>query len=197
MIACTRLSIDGALWSYAERLYACPGVAGACLGLQDRAGVDVALLIAALYGAGRGCVVDGDFLQRLDAVSSALRREAVGPLRAARRRLKAHPLTARFAEVADFRERIKAVELRGEQVQLALMAQVIEQALEPALEKTAPATPAAPIGRDAYRRAGMAVLRHFTQGQAPERDEDAAAIQDIADAAAGAAAPDGRELPMP
>ena len=46
------------LWDFSVELYARPGVAAACLALQDRAGADVCLLLAALWLERRGVALE-------------------------------------------------------------------------------------------------------------------------------------------
>ncbi len=75
-------------WDFVVRLYAAPGVAPACLELQERHGVDVTLMLFCLWlGAERGEDVR-PLLPALSATAQAWRESAVQPIRAARRWLK-------------------------------------------------------------------------------------------------------------
>lgn len=78
-----------ALWRFSLGLYARPGVADACLELQDRHGKDVNLLLYALWHglSGRGPLTEAG-LAAADAAIAVLRRETVEPLRALRRATK-------------------------------------------------------------------------------------------------------------
>jgi uncharacterized protein (TIGR02444 family) len=112
------------LRAWAEARYAEPGVAEACLQLQDEHGVDVLLLLTAAWldAAGR----------RLDAATAATLREAaadwaarvVTPLRGARRVLKRDPPAGATAALADLARQIAAVELAAERVALATLGRI-------------------------------------------------------------------------
>ena len=101
-------------WDYSLALYAAPGVAEACIGLQDRHGLDVNLLLFCCWASHRGHGLSGDELDRLLAVSRDWQTEVVQPLRRLRRRLKAE--AAASADVAALRDSIKAQELAAERI---------------------------------------------------------------------------------
>lgn len=101
---------DNPLWDFSLALYARPGVAAACLELQDRRGLDVnVLLFAAWAGAACGVRLSAEELSRIDGTVSTWRNEVVRPLRAVRRRVK--------GEDAALYERLKASELAAERIQ--------------------------------------------------------------------------------
>ena len=110
------------LWTFAVTLYAVPGVAEACLGLQDRHGCDVnVLLFAAWMGAVRRRTLT---LAELAEAAAAVRdwhTEIVGPLRDARRRLKSGPAPAPNDASEALRTRIKAIEIEAERIELAVL----------------------------------------------------------------------------
>jgi uncharacterized protein (TIGR02444 family) len=100
------------LWSFSEAFYARPGVAAACLALQDRHGHDVNQL---LYGcwiglSGRGRLAPAD-LARAAEVAEPWRRAVIEPLRAARRAIKEAGSVA-----AELYAAAKATELQSERV---------------------------------------------------------------------------------
>jgi len=102
---------DGeAFWRFSLALYARPGAAAALLRLQDRAGLDVNLLLFALWcGASRAVRLDAERLAAATAASVAI-KEAVEPLRGLRRRLKG-------AELGDgdrLRQRVAVLEVAAE-----------------------------------------------------------------------------------
>ncbi|MGQ9365917.1 TIGR02444 family protein [Azospirillum sp. A39] len=100
------------LWAFSLAVYARPGVAAACLDLQDRHGADVNLVLFALWaGAECGATVTEAELERLRGVAAPWQAEVVGPLRAVRRRLKGE------ADAAALREEVKALELAAERVE--------------------------------------------------------------------------------
>src|SRR5690606_3017000 len=108
----------GDLWTFATRAYAEPGVAEACLRLQDEAGADVCLLFAALWSAACGPGLLGpEDLDALDDLVAPWREQVVRPLRQARRWMK-----AAGHDPDPLRDRIKAAELAAEERELATMA---------------------------------------------------------------------------
>ncbi|WKL24648.1 TIGR02444 family protein (plasmid) [Sinorhizobium meliloti] len=56
-----------------------PGVAQACLELQDRFELDVPLFLALLHGAGRGYRIDSETIRALDKACGKWRAEVVRP----------------------------------------------------------------------------------------------------------------------
>jgi uncharacterized protein (TIGR02444 family) len=106
---------NAGLWGFACALYAKPGVANACLTLQDAHGADVPLLLAALWhGAdGRG-TLSAAHTRRWKAIARAWRTQIVGPLRQARRALKPLAQTGATKLYAD----VKRAELGAEKLLL-------------------------------------------------------------------------------
>ncbi|MEZ5668179.1 MAG: TIGR02444 family protein [Alphaproteobacteria bacterium] len=111
---------DGAadLWAFCLRVYAAPGVADACLRLQDEAGADIPLLLAALWSATEGPgALDAAALAAHDAHVAPWRDNVVRPLRRARRWMKGAGHAGHR-----LRDRVKADELAAERHQLAMIA---------------------------------------------------------------------------
>lgn len=122
------LSIDGPHWAFSLALYDKPDVPPACLTLQDRFGVDVSVLLMALYGAvKRGRHMGAGEVVRLEAAASAWRRAVVEPLRAVRRVLKEGPPPAPSPQTEAVRDKIKVAELSAEQLEQAILVQVVEE----------------------------------------------------------------------
>jgi len=101
------------LWQFSLDFYARPGVSSALIELQDRFGLDVNLILFALWHglSGRGRL-DGE---RLAAAAHAVRGiqvDIITPLRALRRRLRTDP----DADIQRLREAIKALELDAERI---------------------------------------------------------------------------------
>jgi uncharacterized protein (TIGR02444 family) len=116
------LPLEGPHWSFALKLYGRPGVPEACLLLQDRAGVDVNILLFALYAAAeRGVALTPRDLQEMDAAVAAWRSELILPLRSIRRRLKTGPEPAPAAATEALRSKVKAAELQAEQIEQAVL----------------------------------------------------------------------------
>lgn len=108
---------DSPFWRFSLRFYALPGVAPACLALQDEAGVDVNLLLFLLFLASERRPVSPADIRRLDSTIAAWRDSVVKPLRALRRRLKggAEGIPAGASE--RFRDQIKRAELEAERIE--------------------------------------------------------------------------------
>ncbi len=107
-------------------VYGRPGVAPALLALQDEAGADLPLLLAALFaGQVRGVVLDEAALAAWTGLSAAWAEAAVRPLRLTRRALKAPPDGIETEAVADLRALVIAAERRAERVQLDALARLL------------------------------------------------------------------------
>lgn len=109
-------SLDEQGWAFALRIYAEPDVAAACLQLQDKAGVDVSLLLTVAFACRRGIPLSPPDISAMDAVSRPWREQIVQPLRALRIALKAGPWPAPNAATEKLRTRIKTSELRAERL---------------------------------------------------------------------------------
>jgi uncharacterized protein (TIGR02444 family) len=82
-------SLEGPHWAFVLDFYGRPGVAQACLALQDRFGVDVIMLLFALFVFQRdGVAVDESEIKSLDGIVASWRKEVVVPLREVRRTIK-------------------------------------------------------------------------------------------------------------
>lgn len=117
-------------WDFSISLYAKPGVAPACLDLQERHGIDVNALMFCLWlgASGRGPVPRSALDAAFDAVAG-WHEEIVRTLRPLRRRLKPgfEPLDPKLVQA--LRARIQKVEIDAEHVeQLALAASDAAQA---------------------------------------------------------------------
>jgi uncharacterized protein (TIGR02444 family) len=99
------------LKEFALRRYRRAGVVECCLRLQDRAGADVNLLLAAAWLAEQSCVWRHEQVHELIAICADWRQHCILPLRGVRRYLKTHELY----------ERTKALELDAEIYQLHLL----------------------------------------------------------------------------
>jgi uncharacterized protein (TIGR02444 family) len=107
-------------------MYGRPGVAPACLALQDRFGCDVNLVLFALWAARCGTALDSTEFDRLDTAVKAWRTEIVEPIRALRRRLKADSLGVSPEAAEGCRKKLLDAELAAEQGAQELLAQTIE-----------------------------------------------------------------------
>ena len=146
------------LWRFSLAFYRRPGVADACIALQDNAGVDVNVMLYLLYLAARGRQVHADDMIRIESVAAVWRDAVVDPLREIRRKLKA-PLGAfEPAVTSALRDDIKRSELAAERIE--------QQALESLM--TLDAAPPDIHARLAYARANMAVYADRLGSLPPE-----------------------------
>jgi uncharacterized protein (TIGR02444 family) len=112
------------LWRFSLAVYGRPGVAAACLALQDGPGLDVNLLLFCCWAGLRGHRLAAEELEAAAAVSSPWQRDIVAPLRAIRRRLKQAP-GLDPAECAALYEQAKALELAAEEAEQRLLAAAV------------------------------------------------------------------------
>lgn len=104
-------------WQFSLRLYRVPGVAPACLRLQDEAGADVNVLFFLLWNASRGARLSAATIAAADRQVAPWREAAVRPLRAVRRSLKDDGVLPDAAAAEAFRDRVKGLELEAERLQ--------------------------------------------------------------------------------
>jgi len=107
-----------AIWEWALAAYGRPGVADACLRLQDDFGQNTNLLLWAVWAETQ----DEALLARAAELTRAWEAAAVAPLRAARRALKAPAPPVADAAREALRDDVKAAELRAERVLLETLA---------------------------------------------------------------------------
>jgi uncharacterized protein (TIGR02444 family) len=118
--------LEAESWTFALAIYARPGVAEACLALQNEAGVDVMLLLMATFAAvkRRQLLTTGE-IASLDAACGPWREQIVQKLRAIRTELKAGPRPAPGEATEPFRAKIKAIELEAEKLENRLLAECL------------------------------------------------------------------------
>lgn len=126
-----------ALWDQALDLYARPGVASACLTLQDQTMVDVCELLWACWLQRHGLTPDEDAPRHLAPIR-AWQAEITRPLRAQRRGLKQLALTD--PQVAELRDTLKRAELLAERECLRRLADLATEghAIRPLTEDDLP-----------------------------------------------------------
>ena len=107
-------SLNVSLWDWSLAAYARPGVADACLTLQDGTGQNVPLLLWAAWSAATGRRPDEDEIEAACDTARAWADTAVTPLRTIRRSLKSPIPDLDDAAREAVREQIKAVELLAE-----------------------------------------------------------------------------------
>lgn len=105
--------LDNPLWQYACQVYSQDGVEVALLELQDDHGADINLILQALWLASEGAqwihaCIPNDYGKWM--------AEQVLPLRQMRRSMKTD-----WPQNEDFRQQVKTLELKAEQVALAML----------------------------------------------------------------------------
>jgi uncharacterized protein (TIGR02444 family) len=104
-------------WEFSLAFYAMPGVADACLALQDACGADVNVLLFLLYRARGGRMLSAAEVRHIEALAAPWRQTVVVPLRTVRRALRA-PVGAFQPDLtAALRTEVKRIELAAERVQ--------------------------------------------------------------------------------
>lgn|SRR4051812_48904844 len=116
---------DFAFWSFSVEVYGRPGVAPACLALQDRFGCDVNLVLFALWAARCGTALDPAEFERLDDAVKGWRAEIVEPIRALRRRLKSDSFAASREAAEACRKKLLDAELAAERAAQELLARTV------------------------------------------------------------------------
>jgi uncharacterized protein (TIGR02444 family) len=120
----SRADLEADSWAFALQLYSRPGVANACLKLQDEAGVDVMIFLTAAFAAVRHrTLLTRSEIREVDDACRPWREQIVQPIRAIRSGLKIGPLPAPSGETEQFRTKVKAVELAAERLQNQLLAE--------------------------------------------------------------------------
>lgn len=116
-----------AFWRFSLAFYARPVVAEALIALQDRAALDVNLMLFALWrGAAYGHRLGQAELRAAEAAITPLRSDVILPLRALRRRLK----PAQDEDVQTLRRRIGRLELAAERAAQSRLADTVLRSVE-------------------------------------------------------------------
>ena len=160
-------------WRYSLRLYRLPGVAPACLALQERLGLDVNVLLFCLWAASRGHRLPANTMTLAAGLSLMWSTHVVRPLRHMRRFLKPLSLPA----------------LRRDVAKVELAAERVEQDL---LVRLAPKLPARK--KDAADGAGLAadnIAAYLRRGRMPAKAGDVRHLKAILSVAFPGSALDG------
>src|SRR3954469_21524777 len=104
-------------WRFSIKFYVVPGVAPACIDLQDKAHVDVNVLFFLLWNATQRRAFSAADVTEIERAIGPWREMPVVPIRNVRRALKMAPAVMTAENAEGFRTRIKAVELEAERLQ--------------------------------------------------------------------------------
>lgn len=117
---------ESPLWQFAVQLYSVPPVSVACLTLQDNYSADVNMILACCWVGRHGAYLPRQQIAGLDQLMHPWRTEAIRPLRALRRQLKASIGLVGPDRSGVFRETIKSAELQAEKIQLDSLFHALE-----------------------------------------------------------------------
>jgi uncharacterized protein (TIGR02444 family) len=118
--------LEAECWAFALAIYARPGVAEACLTLQNEAGVDVMLLLTTTFAAVKHrLLLTADEIRTLDEACRLWREQIVRPLRTIRSGLKSGPRPAPSEATEPFRSQVKALELAAEKLENKLLVECL------------------------------------------------------------------------
>jgi len=113
---CQMSNAANPFWEFSLSVYGMPGVAPECLELQERAGINVMLLLFAAYSGARGVALTDSDIVECVAVTEPLHSSVVIPLRMMRRELKELRPESDGGHLEQMRNRIKSLELDAEQL---------------------------------------------------------------------------------
>jgi uncharacterized protein (TIGR02444 family) len=111
-------------WTFTLALYGRPGVAPALIGLQDRLGLDVNMLLYCCWIGSAGCALTVAELAAVEAAVEPWQADVVRPLRSLRRRLKGGFGAFPADSVETYRKRLNELEIEGERIAQEAMAAV-------------------------------------------------------------------------
>jgi uncharacterized protein (TIGR02444 family) len=103
-------------WRFSLAVYGQPGVAEECLGLQDKFGLNINLLLFCAWLGRRGIVLTREDLEGASRSIASWHDHVVRPLRGARRQMKLH-----HEDVSALRTQVLRVEIEAEQVEQATL----------------------------------------------------------------------------
>ena len=103
-------------WRFSLAVYGQPGVGGECLGLQDKFGLNINLLLFCAWLGRRGIVLTREHLEGASRSITSWHDHVVRPLRGVRRQMKLH-----HEDVSALRAQVQRVEIEAEQVEQAML----------------------------------------------------------------------------
>ena len=116
---------DGApnpFWDFSIAVYRHPGIADACIALQEKLGIDVnVLLYFAWLGSAHGCTLGADQIAAVVDYASGWHDGVVRPLRALRTAMKGDAKGAPAAAAERLRAQIKSAELNAERIEQEML----------------------------------------------------------------------------
>ena len=121
----TSLKSAISLWDYAVEIYSRPGMSDLCLMFQDDYGADVSIILFISWCSAQGIRIDDQLLTRVEQSIGVWNRAMVVPLREIRRELTLNSGGMTRKTVSVFREKLKALELEAEHLELNALADLV------------------------------------------------------------------------
>lgn len=149
-------------WQFSLAHYGKPGLSPAVIGLQDRLGADVNLLLYGCWAAAEGRSLADTDIAKAEAAIQLWREQVVEPLRAVRNRLKqgVAPVPAEAGQA--LRRRVLEAEIAGEELAQNALAALL---------------PEAKAAGNAAAAARSHIDRYLARLAKPLGDEDQAAVE--------------------
>lgn len=163
-------------WDFSLALYSRPGVAPALIGLQDRLGLDVNMLLFCCWAGMGDLALSRKELTAVEALAEPWQADVVRPLRALRRRLKGGFGNLPADRVEAYRKRLNELEIDGERI--------AQEAMEGQLPRR-PAAGGDAAGRVSANLTAYLQLRRIAIGAAERAD-----LQTVVSACCPQARPD-------
>ncbi|MGH6940482.1 TIGR02444 family protein [Hypericibacter sp.] len=157
-------------WQFSLAHYGKPGLSPAVIGLQDRLGADVNLLLYGCWAAAEGRALGDADIAKAEASIQLWREQVVEPLRAVRNRLKQGVAPVPTEAGMALRKRVLDAEIAGEELAQNALAALLPQA-------TAAGNPAA--------AARSHIDRYLARLAKPLGGEDQAAVETLIKACFG------------
>lgn len=129
------------IWDFVLGYYRQPGVSEAAITLQDSAGIDVNMILFLMWMAAQKRSLSAQDITAIGGKSLDWQHKVVVPIRGVRRLLKESAPLVETAVAQDYRKKVEALEIEGEQLQLNAMAALSNRLL----------TQSAPTAKDAAR----------------------------------------------
>jgi uncharacterized protein (TIGR02444 family) len=164
-MAATRNDPAAELWRFSLALYGRPGVANHLIGLQDRLGLDVNLVLYCLWLACSGRATEAADIREAVRLTRPWQARTVGILRRLRRDLKSRLATVHdkpmLTAAQELRESVKRLEIEAERIEQMILGRAVQ-------------TPRRPVSNAAAAAAARANLRAYlssrgVQARAPDR----------------------------
>lgn len=115
------------LWTFMLEFYALPGVAPACLRLQDTYEADIPIFLAVLRFNALGGKLDAEQIRTIDRECRKWRDTVIKPLRSIRKAMKVDWNQTIAARAMKLRDDVKATELRAEQIEVHMLDQFLNE----------------------------------------------------------------------